>query len=139
MRVIDAAYIRVKRNIIRNFNLLFNEDGQDSLVKFISTSNNKTKQIIKLAYILESFLLGNYELVGGEMPRIFIRINDPLKINVLANTKYVNNISKDIEKRHQHSVKTMDKFFTSHMDDPARWNFIEDYFLGKDILEGPIT
>ena len=62
------------------------------------------------------------------------KTND-FEINFYRNKTYLGDyVAKDIEQRHNHSVKTMEKFFTPRMDNPDRWNFIEDYFLGKDIL-----
>jgi hypothetical protein len=102
--------------------------------KYIAINDKDSEFRIKVAYLLESFMLGNYEIIGGQLPQIFIRVNDPYRINLLAKYKeHTNLILQDIDKRQKNSVATMEKFFTSKLSDNERWNFIEDYFLGKEI------
>lgn len=72
-------------------------------------------------------------MAGGEVPAIFIRINDPVKINWLVRNDYENEILKGVEGRQKISVKIMEHFFTSKMDNDKRWEFIEDFFLGKQV------
>jgi hypothetical protein len=86
-----------------------------------------------LSYVIEAFSLGSYEVKGGESPEIFIRINDPSKIRSLGNdsSRYSNSILKDIKDRQRRSGKILEKFFTEFNKDETRWDFIEEYFLGK--------
>lgn len=132
-RVVDSAYFKVKHFVVKKFNVMFLNDSK-SFNKYISVDDKESEFRIKIAYLLESLLLGNYEIVGGQLPQIFIRINDPYKIKLLSRyEKYSNSILQDIDNRHKDSVETMEKFFISHMSDNERWNFIENYFLGKEI------
>lgn len=88
----------------------------------------------RVAYLIEAFNLGSYESVGGQYPQIFIRINDPSKLRGIAEwSSYHNRIVEDIERRHERSVKIMERFFSSEMSNDARWDFIESYFLGRSV------
>ena len=69
---------------------------------------------------------------------IFIRINDPLRIQNDINSKYENILLKKTMKRHSSSTELFDHFFLHTFDNEQRWNFIEDFFLGAsndDLLD----
>lgn len=134
LRVINKAFIRVKHDVIRLFNRMFATDDSEFFNEYIAIKADYSKNYIKIAYLLESFILGNYELTGGQLPQLFIRINDPFKIQTLAkDDKYSNMILQDIDNRHKNSMIIMENFFNSQMNDEDRWNFIERYFLGQDV------
>ncbi len=60
---------------------------------------------------------------------------DPFKIKTLiVKGNYSNDILRDIEERHERGVEIMDKFFSSDFTDKERWDFIEDYFLGHEVI-----
>ncbi|PIP17434.1 MAG: DEAD/DEAH box helicase [Parcubacteria group bacterium CG23_combo_of_CG06-09_8_20_14_all_35_9] len=131
-RVSDSAYLRVKHFAIQKFNVMFS-NASKFFNKYISAMDKESEFRIKIAYLLESLLLGNYEIVGGELLQIFIRISDPYKIKLLSKyQKYSNIILQDIDERHKNSVKTMEEFFTSTISNNKRWEFIENYFLGRE-------
>ena len=77
-----------------------------------------------------------YEIVGGEEPEIFIRLNDPNKIKsiVSGNTFYSNNYVSKAKQKHERNVAVLLKFFNELKTDEERWKYIEDYFLGYDVL-----
>ncbi len=131
-RVVSSAYQKVKHYALRKFDSMF---GEEYLIfdRYICTGIKESNYQIKIGFLIESLMLGNYEFIGGESPQIFIRINDPYIIKRLLQEKenYSNDILRDIDNRHQTSVKIMEKFFKSTMDNEERWSFIEDYFLGK--------
>ncbi len=135
-RIISKAYPKVRGMLRQTFYNVFKEhpDKLEQTI-FISTDTigNKNRSLIRLAYILQTFNIGTYEMAGGEVPAIFIRINDPVKINWLARNDYENEILKGVEARQKISVKIMEHFFTTKMDDNKRWLFIEDFFLGKQV------
>ena len=136
-RVINKAYPRVRGQMRRRFvNVFGNLSLKDrDLVLFIPVDKKKNIGLLRLAYIIETFNLGSYEISGGESPSIFVRINDPLKIDVLSREDYKNGLLSDIENRHKSSIEIMNYFFTRNMDDKKRWDFIEDYFLGAELEE----
>ncbi len=132
-RVINAAFGQVKHHSRQRFQTLFGGSTDLEQIKYIPTEPDKNKECIKLAYIMEVFGLCTYEIVGGEQPQIFIRINDPLKITRLARSRdYRNGVVATVEHRFSINVNLMTHFFLNEMPDKQRWQFIEDYFLGKN-------
>jgi ATP-dependent DNA helicase RecQ len=132
-RIVTSAYFKVKHFVIRKFNIMFQSDSK-LFNKYISIDDKETEFRIKIAYLLESLMLGNYEIAGGQLLQIFIRINDPYKVKLLsAYQDYSNAVLQDIDNRHKTSVKIMEKFFTSVANNNKRWDFIEDYFLGREV------
>lgn len=131
-RVINAAFGQVKHHSRQRFQSLFGTSDEQEQTKYIPTEPDKNKESIKLAYMMEVFGLCTYEIVGGEQPQIFIRINDPLKITRLALSRnYTNGVVSMVEQRFGLNVNLMTHFFLHKMADEQRWQFIEDYFLGK--------
>lgn len=78
----------------------------------------------------------SYEILGGEEPEIFIRLNDPQKIKniVLGNAFYSNNYVNRAKQKHDRDVSVLLKFFNGLNTDKERWDYVEDYFLGYDVL-----
>ena len=141
-RIIDNGLTRVKNSTRQKFQTLFGglAETDKTLQHYIAADPTKNRETLKLAYILEMFDLATYELSGGELPQIFIRINDPLKIERFAMSSYENNVVKDVHQRQKSSVALLERFFQTDMTDAQRWQFIEDYFLGREIEElVPVT
>lgn len=87
--------------------------------------------IIKLAELLNSLSIGDYERLGGDTPAIFVRINNPVYLNDLVRKgKYSNYILNNIYEKYEYSEWVFSYFFTNKMSDKQRWDFIEAYFLG---------
>jgi len=86
--------------------------------------------------LLSVFGYITYEIVGGEEPEIFIRLNDTSKIRgiVMGNIYYSNNYVTKARQKHERDVAILSKFFTELKTDGERWDYIEDYFLGYDVL-----
>lgn len=136
-RVINRAYPSVKASIRRKFNNIFYHGEKDIHKEFIPATKfgmERNENLFRLAYVIETFDLGTYEVTGGEIPAIFLRINDPLKLERLVKKGYTNDILSGIESRQKKSVEIMEYFFTNNLSNEERWNFIEDYFLGKDVV-----
>ena len=78
-----------------------------------------------------------YDMYGGQNPEIFIRINDPVRIKAIAEKSivYKNNIVKKAIEKHNRDIEILEKFIMELNTDEERWNYIEDYFLGKDVLK----
>lgn len=86
-----------------------------------------------IASLLQLFDIASYEIDGGYNPQIFVRINDPLKLQSLSRSKnYTNNILKDISRRHENAIKILNNFMLNEIGNEERWNIIEQYFLGED-------
>ena len=102
-----------------SFTSILNDDKSNIALKLLSVFN----------YI-------SYEILGGEEPEIFIRLNDPQKIKniVVGNTYYSNSYVIQAKQRHERDVSILKKFFIELHTDEERWEYIEDYFLGNDVL-----
>ena len=89
-----------------------------------------SKEII-MAQIFEMFRLATYQVVSGERPEYFIRINSISQIEkILDNENYESEMIKLVRTRHEQSIKIMNQFFMELSEDKERWDYIENYFAG---------
>lgn len=110
------------------------KSGEASYSSYMNIANDEWSNIaLKL---LSIFNYISYEIIGGEEPEIFIRLNDPQKIKniVLGNAFYSNNYVNKAKQKHDRDVSILLKFFKELTTDNERWDYIEDYFLGYDVL-----
>jgi ATP-dependent DNA helicase RecQ len=136
-RVANLNYLRVFNETGKRLaNLLHNINSTGEISQYLAVKRSDPN--MNLAYILEAYSMGSYEVKGGESPEIFIRINDPYRISTLvANDKaYSNTILRDIKDRQERSFGILRHFFVSLNDDEERWDFVENYFLGRITLDG---
>ena len=85
--------------------------------------------------VLELLGLATYEIRGGEKAEVFIRINDPDKIERLANNgKYTNRVLQSIQEHHRSNEQLLAAFFAANISTAERWELIEQYFLGNEDL-----
>lgn len=124
----------IKSRLISNLSSLHtdNYSGYLSL-----SSDEKSSTALKLLSIFEYI---TYEIVGGEEPEIFIRLNDPNKVKgiVLGNIRYSNNYVTKAKKKQERDVNILLRFFNELKTDTDRWDYIENYFLGYDVLNNRI-
>ncbi len=129
-------FSKVKSLIIKKINTLIS--GKKGTISTYITANPTGNEItVRVLYLFEILQLGTYELSGGEKPQIFIRINDPdkLEYQVRNINKYRNSFITRQNKQFDWNNDIFHQFFTSKINDEQRWDFIEDYFLGKPVLE----
>ena len=82
---------------------------------------------------MELLGLATYEIRGGEKAEVFIRINDPEKLERLATSeKYTNGVLQSIQEHHRNNERLLTAFFSADMNDDERWELIEQYFLGNE-------
>lgn len=108
--------------------------SETSYSSYMSISNDECSNIaLKLLSIFDYI---SYEILGGEEPEIFIRLNDPQKVKniALGNVYYSNDYITKAKKKHDRDVKVLIEFFTKLNTNKERWDYIENYFLGKDVL-----
>ena len=120
-----------KSSIIRN---ITNISGVSSYSSYLRLKADDSSTIaLKL---LSIFNYINYEVIGGEEPEIFIRLNDPDKVRdiVTGNIYYLNNYVERARKKHSRDIDILSYFFLNLNNDEERWNYIEDYFLGNDVI-----
>ena len=88
--------------------------------------------IVKISEFLNSLGFADYARQGGDLPAIFIRINNPYFLNALIKSgKYRNDILESIYEKYRFSERIFTYFFTTKMTNEQRWDFIEAYFLGE--------
>ena len=128
----DKAYISISKRFAREIRQCKPWTTENSFVVFLSR-DKRTREEFELAALLELFGLATYETRGGDEAEIFIRLNDPNKVQALANDpRYRNSELDRLNRRHQNSRSIITSFFTSDLDDEMRWDLIEAYFLGED-------
>lgn len=129
-KYILRGYI-LKSRIISN---ITRTNDTTSYTGFMSMASELESTALKL---LSIFNYISYEISGGEEPEIFIRLNDPNKIRriVQGTTLYSNGYVSRAKKKHDRDVAILRKFFNNLKTNEERWNYIEDYFLGYDVLE----
>lgn len=123
----------IKSSIISN---LTGVTDASSYSGYLSLSSDENSLIaLKL---LSVFGYITYEVLGGKEPEIFIRLNDPNKIKsiVMGSASYSNNYVTRAKQKHDRDVEVLLRFFNGLDSDEDRWNFIEDYFLGCNVLGG---
>ncbi|WP_291122656.1 helicase-related protein [Empedobacter sp. UBA7620] len=129
-RLVDRAFGKIAGNLKRALSTTFGS-GKTEMEKYFSPDSAQKKLYVKLGQILELFDFGSYEVVGGENPKMFVRINDPFRLRLEANNNYYkNNLLEDVRSRHFSGVELMKEFFNSDLSSDERWDFIEDYLLG---------
>ena len=137
-RVFNSNYNHYFSQLLVRLTKLFKDKDTKKCVKYASAGHENLKQYIRLGSLLEIMGLMTFESRGGDNPMIFIRINDPLRIQNDVNSKYENILLKKTMKRHSSSTELFDHFFLHAFDNVERWNFIEDFFLGAsndDLLD----
>lgn len=127
--LVKGNFSKYKSNIIRGFNDMFDREGEETtFIRYIV----KDSRNVEVATLLQTLELGSFEISGGNTPKIFVRLNDPSKLEYLSKSKqYSNNILSNIEKVGKKSDKILEEFFTTKMSDEERWDYIENYFLGR--------
>ncbi len=125
----------IKSSLIKNFIKNYNSEFS----QFMSMSSESID--VDALKILSVFDYISYEVVGGEEPEIFIRLNDPNKVEGIVNgsIKYTNNYVITAKEKHERDVKTLYKFFTDLDTNEKRWDYIEKYFLGYNVSDGAST
>lgn len=87
--------------------------------------------IVRVSELLNSLGLANYQRIGGELPSIFVRINNPNYLGDLVKfNNYENTILRKIYEKYEYSERVFTYFFRTNMTTSERWDFIENYFLG---------
>lgn len=112
--------------------LMKSKPSDDGIFRVYLSREKTTNEELDLAILLELFGLATYEARGGDDPELFVRLNDPNKINALANDpRYQNKILTGLTARHKQSRSLITKFFLAEMEDSKRWDLVESYFLGE--------
>lgn len=127
--LVRGNFSKFRSNIFRNFTEMFDKDKDDKeFIKYLS----KDSKYLEVANLIQALELGTFEVIGGSTPKIFIRINEPAKLESLVKSnKYSNSVLSSIEKSGKKADKILEDFFTRELTNTERWDFIEMYFLGR--------
>jgi len=109
-------------------------NGEDNIFFcFYPLIPNRPIEIMPLLRLLELLGAATYEIRGGEKAEVFIRINDPVKLEALSNSgRYVNNVLRSIQEHHRNNERILAAFFAAEISTEERWELIEQYFLGNE-------
>lgn len=98
---------------------------------FLDTNGPNVR--LSFAEVLQALNLASYEIRGGENPEISVRVKDAAKLKSLStDVHYSNQVLREQDARHDYSARVMKCFFEAKLSNEARWDLIEDYFLGND-------
>lgn len=127
--LVRGNFSKFRSSIIRNFIEMFDKDKDEKdFIKFLS----RDSKYLEVANLIQALELGTFEVIGGSTPKIFIRINEPAKLESLVKgNRYSNSVLSSIEKSGKRADKILEEFFTQKMNNTERWDFIERYFLGR--------
>lgn len=122
----------IKSNIVGQLSNMTDEYSYSGYIS-LTTDNNSTIAL----KLLSVFDYITYEVLGGSEPEIFIRLNDPNKLRsiVMGESKYSNQYVKKAAQKHERDIEVLLHFFNDIETDEERWDYIENYFLGYDVLQ----
>lgn len=130
-QVFSTNYSAKFTQLIKILSNLFDGKERQSADRYLSINEVPLKNHIRLGSLLELMELGSFETTGGDDPKIFLRLNDPRRIEKDSTSeKYSNFILESVKNRHKVSCALFEHFFTNYFSNENRWNMIEDFFLG---------
>ena len=119
------------RNIINSSDIvdLLTNVEKEEFELFTAFLGGKRKAALRLISI---FGYISFRTNGVEDPEIVININDSEKLQeVIADDDYKNSFIEKSDLRHKKEIMLQKEFFENDMRDSMRWEYIENYFLGK--------
>lgn len=133
-RVFNTQYLASFTALLNRLNSLYGNTESTTVERYVTNKEANAINYVRLGYFLEMLELGTFEIKGGENPMVYIRINDPNRIERDSNNSGYSNslLSKTLE-RHYLSNQIFDHFFLRSFSNFERWDFIEDFFLGSDV------
>lgn len=133
-RIFNNQYLASFTALTNRLTHLFGNTDEYIVNRYVTNKESNSINYVRLGYFLEMLELGTFEIKGGENPMVFIRINDPLRIERDSSNNSYNNtlLSKTLE-RHHLSNQIFDHFFLRSFSNDERWDFVEDFFLGSDV------
>lgn len=138
-QVFSTNYEAKTTQLLNIFSKLYEGHDRQTVNRYLSINDIPLKNHIRLGSLLELMNLGTFETKGGDDPKIFLRLNDPRRIEFDSNSKtYENYILESVKNRHKVSCQLFEHFFTHYFNNENRWDMIEDFFLGMsndEILE----
>ena len=126
-------YLLVKERWLKKLDEILDRCEDSHCKLYLNGHDDHTKIMTSLLSILDILGLVQVRYHGGESSAIYMEcIGKNARRFVLNNYKsYSCRITSDIRKRIDTEMKVVRTFFESKMTDTERWDFIEEYFLGK--------
>lgn len=133
-RIFNNQFLASFTSLTSRLNNLFGNTDEFIVNRYVTNKESNSINYVRLGYFLEMLELGTFEIKGGENPMVFIRINDPLRIERDSNnSRYTNTLLSKTLERHHLSNEIFDHFFLRSFTNEERWDFVEDFFLGSDV------
>ena len=130
-QVFSSNYTAKTTQLLTVLSKLYENTDKQTAVRFLSINDIPLKNHIRLGSLLEIMNLGIFETTGGDEPKIFLRLNDPRRIEKdSVSSNYKNTILDSVKNRHMVSCQIFEHFFTNYFSNEKRWDLIEDFFLG---------
>lgn len=120
----------IQKGLQEHFKRSWNQDERSFLINTKNGKVSNSEQML-LSQLLQVFKLATYDVVSGDVPEYFIRVNSVSAIDrILNKPNYHSEMVQLVRNRHEESIKIMRYFFTKLDDDKDRWDYIEKYFAG---------
>jgi ATP-dependent DNA helicase RecQ len=133
-RVFSTQYLASFTALLNRLNNLYGNTDNTTVERYVTNKETNAINYVRLGYLLEMLELATFEIKGGENPMVFVRLNDPIRIERDSNnSSYTNSLLTKTLERHYLSNQIFDHFFLRSFSNLERWNFIEDFFLGSDV------
>lgn len=127
-RVFNTQYLASFATLMTTLRKMFEISGNSIVERYVTNKENVAINYVRLGYFLEILDLGTFEIKGGENPMVFIRLNDPNRIEKdCNNSRYTNSLLSKTLERHYLSNQIFDHFFLRSFTNSERWDFIEDF------------
>lgn len=133
-RVFSNQYLANFSSLIRKFTSMFENSNSLVVERYVTNNEINAVNYVRLGYFLQILDLANFEIKGGENPMVYVRINDPYRIEFDSKSKkYSNTLLTSTLQKHDISSQIFDHFFLNYFTNAERWDYIEDFFLGMDV------
>ena len=114
-QVFSTNYGAKTTQLISIFSKLYENHDKQSVNRFLSINDIPLKNHIRLGSLLEIMNLGTFETTGGDDPKLFLRLNDPRRIEKDSNSQtYKNYILESVKNRHKVSSQLFEHFFINN-------------------------
>ena len=134
--VVKYRFTPASRNFLywleKGFKTVVAETENGSMYVVNDESNNRTREILTVLGILESFGVLRFQSLGGTNSQIYIYINATKNMRIVRDKPetYRNKLLETIADRHKISVKMLTYLFEGKFKSDEIWNLLENYFLG---------
>lgn len=135
-RVLNTGYLTLENQFMHLATQAEPDDEGVYQAYILAGRSGKQPAVMRLFSLLELLGIASYSMEGGRGQEISLFAADPALLDrVLHSTeKYENRQIQEIHRRHGLAVETMEAFLSGDYTSEARWDMIEEYFLGRSFL-----